>query len=895
MKKKSLLLVPMLLLGSFSAPALTSCKQDKIVNEIKEVKWTIGDQNLVLGDTLDINNKYEVVISGEMSKEVTITSSNTEVASIVNGVITGLKKGTADITVTSVADNTKSAKFKLTVSDINWDIKNQTISLGETLDLNGKFEVTVGDETSTEVTVVSANTEVATVANGVITPIKTGTSQITVTSVANTLKTATFTLTVDDKRALTIEGASSNLVNGNTLQLSAKLEKCTGTVVWSSSNTSVATVDATGKVTAGSVLYSTEVTITASLTLADKVLSKSVTITIVNSNPVYVAQLQKNANFVKFDNNRKLQDNKNIEFKDLTQPHFVGDDSNLQFKPITTFIDADENEVTYTGSWDYKLKLQVYNGSSFEDTTTNAYADSVDLTNCTINFNEAAIGKTFKLIVEPDNLTANQMADEDYDEYYKVSYEVAVVDGYNVYSAQDLAYFDNRVSVSHDSDDSAAGAAWSAYRAAHDMDATASYDNIVLQKDITVTTSDFPASFLWDETDNNFPVNEAAKAERLKGSLEDYTCIYKRYVTEHGSSSIKGNYYTLNAQSIPLVCWDDDGYRAENQTVVAHSQLFFVDAQNAVAVENNTSNPEFRLSEINLIGNAPRADQLKYGGGLIFMKNENLKTTMYNNLSTSWFITYFPNFNKYDSFLIDSCKAFDNYSNFIYDWGSPLDIVNSDMTNCGGPIIIADDVTRNQTTHNPSTIKFDLYSSQHLVSYVNGTEGWFQSYTGATAAASAIIGMDGLLNAAGRSILKTAANDETSGTKYFNFIVLYKDGSAQGLTSTPVQGNVQIADNPAWDFTAGGPSFLDYYVNNGASSAYLGSTASGYPLFQSINGATALYTGSGTTLSQCDPSAGGAAVSTSDNIFKGSNIGLYYQGMFILFGYYNFTGAYETF
>jgi len=125
---------------------------------------------------------------------------------------------------------------------------------------------TVAPDNATDKTVTweSSDPNVATVENGVVTPIAAGEATITVTTVDGN-KTATCTVTVTpapvDATDIAIK-SETTLAIGRAETLTATLtpSNATSKVAWLSSNTEVATVDDTGKVTAVAV---GETTITA--------------------------------------------------------------------------------------------------------------------------------------------------------------------------------------------------------------------------------------------------------------------------------------------------------------------------------------------------------------------------------------------------------------------------------------------------------------------------------------------------------------------------------------------------------------------------------------------------------------------------------------------------------
>lgn len=192
-------------------------------------------------------------------KSVTWTSSNPGVATVDStGKVTAVAAGSTTITVKTTdgeftATCTVSVTAKVAVTGVSVSPTSKTLNKGETVTLTAT--VSPSTATNKNVTWSSNNTSIATVdSEGKVTGIAAGTATITVTT-ADGGKTATSTITVNptpvsgvslDQPAITLKvGASQTLVATVTPEDADNKD-----VTWSSSNTSVATVDSTGKVTA---------------------------------------------------------------------------------------------------------------------------------------------------------------------------------------------------------------------------------------------------------------------------------------------------------------------------------------------------------------------------------------------------------------------------------------------------------------------------------------------------------------------------------------------------------------------------------------------------------------------------------------------------------------------
>ena len=194
-------------------------------------------------------------------KRVTWSSSDTGVATVdTKGNVTGVKPGTATITV-KTTDGGKTATCEVTVTKKPTPVSGVTINRTSlTLTIGGSAilvaTVSPEDATNKKVTWSSSDETVAKVdQNGEVTAVKTGTAKITVTT-ADGGKTATCDVTVTDKpvsaTGVTLNKTTLSIFVGGKSQLIATVTPSDATnheVTWTSSKTSVATVDKSGNVT----------------------------------------------------------------------------------------------------------------------------------------------------------------------------------------------------------------------------------------------------------------------------------------------------------------------------------------------------------------------------------------------------------------------------------------------------------------------------------------------------------------------------------------------------------------------------------------------------------------------------------------------------------------------
>jgi uncharacterized protein YjdB len=202
------------------------------------------------------------------NKAVTWKSSNNDIAAVYGeGIVIAKAAGSSVITATTV-DGNRTASCTITVNATNTvvsvtgitlDRTTTTLNIGEAMVLEAR--IIPSNATNKKVTWESSNPEVASVGlnDGVIIPKTAGTTRITATTVDGSYK-AYCDITVRNDNTTNIPVSkiklSSNfieMIKGETKALKATIypENATNkAITWSSDNTSVASVDSNGKITA---------------------------------------------------------------------------------------------------------------------------------------------------------------------------------------------------------------------------------------------------------------------------------------------------------------------------------------------------------------------------------------------------------------------------------------------------------------------------------------------------------------------------------------------------------------------------------------------------------------------------------------------------------------------
>ena len=194
---------------------------------------------------------------------VTWSSDNTSAATVDgSGLVTGVAAGSATITATSEGQSGTASVTVSTVpvASVTVSPSPASVQQGATVQLTATPRDANGNPLSGRVISWSSdNAAVATVSgSGLVSGVVVGSATITATSEGQS-GTSSITVTPAPVASVTVTPASPSVVTGQTVQLTATPKDANGNplsgrvVTWSSNNTSVATVDAGGLVTAGAV------------------------------------------------------------------------------------------------------------------------------------------------------------------------------------------------------------------------------------------------------------------------------------------------------------------------------------------------------------------------------------------------------------------------------------------------------------------------------------------------------------------------------------------------------------------------------------------------------------------------------------------------------------------
>ncbi|WP_175416251.1 Ig-like domain-containing protein [Aggregatimonas sangjinii] len=250
--------------NSTSATRVVNVVQDPNGSEIAVTGISITEESLSLTEGATGALMAVINPTNATNQGIDWVSNNPAVATVdASGTVTAIAQGNAIITATSQENNTlfDTAAISVTTETVNVtgiDITQTGLSLieGDTGTLTAV--ISPSNATNQGVDWVSNNPAVATVnASGTVTAVTQGNAIITATSQENNtlFDTAAISVTMEtvDVTGIDITQADLSLVEGNTGTLTAVISPTNATnqgVNWTSDNPTVATVNASGMVTA---------------------------------------------------------------------------------------------------------------------------------------------------------------------------------------------------------------------------------------------------------------------------------------------------------------------------------------------------------------------------------------------------------------------------------------------------------------------------------------------------------------------------------------------------------------------------------------------------------------------------------------------------------------------
>ena len=246
-----------LIVQSAQNPEVTETFRVMVIQPVKKITIDAGDKKVAAGSRMEL----DAICSPDNATitEVTWSSKNPNIATVdESGMVTGVKKGTANIVATAADGSKATGTVMITVTQpvtaISITQADIPVVVGRTA--QAKIQVLPADANDKTVTWSTSDTSVATVRNGQITGVKAGVCTVTCTSNSNPDVSASATVTVSQlvTKIVNVNDPSElTLKTGESGQLKWSVQPDDATnkgLTFKSLAPKVATVDANGVVTA---------------------------------------------------------------------------------------------------------------------------------------------------------------------------------------------------------------------------------------------------------------------------------------------------------------------------------------------------------------------------------------------------------------------------------------------------------------------------------------------------------------------------------------------------------------------------------------------------------------------------------------------------------------------
>ena len=458
--------------------------------------------------------------------------------------------------------------------------------------------------------------------------------------------------------------------------------------------------------------------------------------------------------FVSYNNNRKAKpdESKEGEFKNLTEPFYVGTDNAFKFLPRVIIFDVETQTSAILPKFESIVEVQVKSGSNFGAVLSteqlkqylepNGKDDKVgefDFSEGLFYFKNEAAGKTFKISQKPSPYTeyggdASVLATVR-------SFEIDVISGMNVYGLSDLVHMCDRFEN------------WDAYRLSNNLPIPGQAEwtrskAYIFQHDFTLTMDMLPANFI----DPAYPgyINQSSALGAGSG-------IFRTFMEPGSELSVIGNYFTFDVSGLYKLY---TAHLGEGDKIDRRVNLFTFSVLSEVpesltgsfeGVIDNATNKniivasdsvDFMMKNIKLVGNTPRGNNDTNFGGIYCMKNGTLKGNVtVDNIIANSFATV-CDFSRANRTIIKDTKIYDSFSYALSYGGTYKEnyIINSEIKRAGGPLILmdanekgwylidgADSTVASNYIERTSEVHVNVDQNSVLENMVTSEELWFQA------------------------------------------------------------------------------------------------------------------------------------------------------------------------
>lgn len=599
-------------------------------------------------------------------------------------------------------------------------------------------------------------------------------------------------------------------------------------------------------------------------------------------------------NLVAFGANAQRFEIKNATYK-------VGDANPFRFRLTLKILDDNDDEVSFVERYTSTSTVHLVEGST--QTLVGAEYVTVDETNNTFDFTAAAVGKTFVITTRP------LYGVEGIEAECTKSLTVEVVAGYNVTNAKELNLMTNEVYEGI----TVAGNE-KQYKLAKDFLDEQYYEGfydtyggdvlkgLVFHCDLAPTKDDIPAYYV-----------EYAPG---KIGFDDHTSIYQHQLTPTSPSfGMYGNYFTIRSTSLPYVADATSGY---NDDGISSSEMFKIEASGVFMdtyeemVNFDHSQYVATIDGLALRGSDANENNVENNElrklGLIAFKLDSHTTNFYNTIIEGHNISVVMQYQS-STVNLDHCTFNNAWQGHFYVWLEntqqkdlgytsettfdfidplTLNIRNSSLTKCGGPVILTQLQTSEAGEHHNDKCRVDITvdEASTISALLTPNDAWFQAY-GKVDLATQLLALDVPIqgNAAGFS--KNLTDEEPTNDNYpytYSATILTK----QEGTGDQMFADMKLAAQPGGrvTYTVVGETNKVLVDNEGTLPAYYNANGmQNVPLFSSSAGGWASFNGDWQMVLPDHSSV--LNPMEEQPIFDGDTLTLYFQGLSLLLGYYH--------
>lgn len=589
------------------------------------------------------------------------------------------------------------------------------------------------------------------------------------------------------------------------------------------------------------------------------------------------------------ENLSSFENKKNL-FKNKNNGYFVGDDNAFILKLIVSALDENDEEISGDDIVFRSYYELFLDGVQLTDDLDTYVV--IDAAKHTLDFTEAAIGKTFKIVVCPEGY-----------ESLSSNITVTVVNGFNIYEAWELNYltnindFDNETTYGSSANQLAFVDEYLNGKGITADKRPTNLAGIVLHGDLTVRPEDLPRQYFLGE---------------------DYTQEFWDRITifPHANDSADntftfyGNYNTIHTHLLPAVCelgtGNQNGAEMPTGVAVSNAQLFRFTSMAGIneyyEINNSADEIGFRfedysttIKDLYLRDDNPNSnDEWKAERalrGLIGMKVAYQTVNLDNVRIEAFYISTFLDYD-YVTLNVKDSVMYNSYQNHIYIWcenhlldnddaapgdnhhSSVVNVTASSLTKCGGPIFLAQTSGSSYNKNSKSSPEVNVSSDSEIWSFVTGDEVWF-TIIGQTDKVKSIISLGQYYGSPyvtnGTTYITEVGEAENLQGQFINMIMVNLDSSFGG---NDVDGTFTIVD---------GENETTYLNMNDVNGSYGNATVSGYvsmtggqaPVIETATGGVLMYTGD-----NANP-----YITNRDNLDDGDYITFYNLGMGIVLGF----------